>query len=831
MLNPAMAFQILLFFNINTYYALGKFVPTVAVKRNDVLTEVAFAETPTPNVGYIMVYDDDNNLKKSFLTIAGMFNQIEGNQYGPTKVVKCFQDSQGNTHLYANQSGAIPFDANLYPESLNRFVCHDQNGGYIPCEPERTRRVHWDWRSTEYPVTGARNVKRYLSAPRVYENETGVYLISEANSVQHLTANVLYGPVNRVTLLTSPVTQLIFGSELSISADLFVTVNDTESNLLEYKVFRYGTSVCRYIGYICCPTRNYLCKAYFSGYIKYLLILVACIICVSYLYPVLLTIALSIRFLRWFKRRVIPGKKGISKGMKLMALASVMNGMKIEACSEVSVISSTNSDCIQSGSTRMCEFHLHGILSIQHVYESACLNFKDPEGFDMSELQITYSHFDYVIGARSLYYTTRWEGYSTSIKRCYMAGGCPDSCDSIDVNDPTLSSEVISNPLLEWPGESSCSRTCGCAGCGCLLCDSACLFSRFSVMPRGSTIQVFEPILLTPQPWINIQYKNYSVTTKISGDPVVVGPFSITLVGNFDSSVGVFGDNKFITSQGDWYYGPANNLGEFDTGRIGDVQASHPISLVEPSVSEFKFGQNFAVPTQEGSWMKYTFPSVGASTIFDLPILPTNIGQGSVSRIGSSLLFSVPNSPAIEILITAPAGLKLTVDTTKVCLIFSIINGTGCYNCGQGFTLVIRARGTCGYGTARISLTDDVCFSGYSTAINVHSTDVEIKLPLTAQCAAISGTISSNDLDVTQQRIHFQFTAEQYTPNLNPDQPNTTIIPSKVLKDVWGWFDWFHFPNSQILSIALFLLGFVLLLIILYRLFIRLRVGRKQKRM
>ncbi|KHN83030.1 Envelope glycoprotein [Toxocara canis] len=157
------------------------------------------------------------------------------------------------------------------------------------------------------------------------------------------------------------------------------------------------------------------------------------------------------------------------------------------ACSISTLLQASQSSCLQyeNGSLE-CILTTSARLMVAPQGQQSCLLLKDMNSKPLGTLTIQLKKIALRCKKKSLYFTRSFQMAVASSKRCSAAGSCSgNKCTDITIDTKLPEFEKYVN---DAPGFTYCTESCGCAACGCFLCDSACLFYRTYARPTSEKI-------------------------------------------------------------------------------------------------------------------------------------------------------------------------------------------------------------------------------------------------------------------------------------------------------------------------------------------------------
>ncbi|KAI1717085.1 phlebovirus glycoprotein g2 domain-containing protein [Ditylenchus destructor] len=248
----------------------------------------------------------------------------------------------------------------------------------------------------------------------------------------------------------------------------------------------------------------------------------------------------------------------------------------VETCSKNYAFTALQKDCVQTVTKGLqCSFHHNTVMDISPGYD-ACLLLQDNNNATMSKVTVKIEELRAHCRAKSEYFTRSYAIKTTSMKRCAGTGSCKGlHCEHVQISDyVTEFDQKVNNA----PGHSYCAESCGCWGCGCFLCENACLYYRNYAVPTSR--KVYEvvscdvwPTEVTIRIIIEENGKPAQIFRKITQGNI---PFK---VGHFTLSVPIVSLPPLPVLGSQFLVGPqsilrvrASDGGQPIAGTIGDLQ-------------------------------------------------------------------------------------------------------------------------------------------------------------------------------------------------------------------------------------------------------------------
>jgi len=172
--------------------------------------------------------------------------------------------------------------------------------------------------------------------------------------------------------------------------------------------------------------------------------------------------------------------------------------------------------------------------TVRFAGDKICVGLKSDKDVALGYISVEFLSQETLLPLSLAYYTSNWEPVSNANKYCRYILGTGDNdhcgandCSSAHGTDPSLGG-AITGSSLAYPGRSVCVDSCGCAGCGCFSCDSACLYGRWSIKPVPSIweVHIIERVGEI-KTYGRICYKSVADETETCSDVYLSGMFSL----------------------------------------------------------------------------------------------------------------------------------------------------------------------------------------------------------------------------------------------------------------------------------------------------------------
>jgi len=421
--------------------------------------------------------------------------------------------------------------------------------------------------------------------------------------------------------------------------------------------------------------------------------------------------------------------------------------------------------CSASGSQLSCTTTFSALVGIPAPGLDSCLSFVTTAGEVMATMTIRYDQMFKVAPLSEMYVTSSFSGASQSHKSCshdFFCGDCasyngitdPIVCGAFPFGDPHC---LFDPNLANFPGISQCNAQCGCAGCNCFWCDSACVYSRAVLFPEPPYCTVYRPISinLRPQLIVNFTTNGESTITNvdvISLEQQVGSNFTLTVEGSLQGSDSFINDQRALLCQ-DGYAGLgfAALPNAPVAGGMGDIQYNSYNDLNPPVHAVFDPSIITSLYTSTVTNFNFHAPGMRVRSTFDS--FPTLRGSTLWSASGPNMI-GVDSNPG-QILMTVASLRDVTLRKTVNIVCPKIVSGniSGCYSCDQGATVYITAHSRCSDGPVVVTSTGDCIVDTPTVNIYVADTIVTIRvsssIPTPTCVISLTSTSFSDSISIT----------------------------------------------------------------------------------
>jgi hypothetical protein len=401
------------------------------------------------------------------------------------------------------------------------------------------------------------------------------------------------------------------------------------------------------------------------------------------------------------------------------------------ACSFGELIPVQLVNCLNNGTYTNCSTEISLIFSLTIPGESLCFSIVDANNNLWGTGQIIYEQLNAGYYTQLQYFTAPWNMEAEYTQRCYQAGNCPSDCSSSYPSDRTADNNLDDPLVINEPGFSGCQRGDSGWNHGCVYPSNICAYSGYGIYYNASShnyAAVFVPYDIYIEPVIKLVINDATgaliVNTDVTYASEIVTQEGFTFTLNLVSEsyypstssivVELEPDDTILA----YYIGGLSNTSPLNSptkGLFGDIQASSLNSLKAGGVNAFIFDPTMISESinNNGSTTFY-YQEIGFGQLVNMIPLPaTFLGelfnpvydvteQSLVVEITAGLNIAVRGS------VSTNQNVTLNKNTDIICPIMSFINVTGCYQCGQGFSMAIHAHSTCLSGLVVLSDNSDL---------------------------------------------------------------------------------------------------------------------------
>jgi len=411
-----------------------------------------------------------------------------------------------------------------------------------------------------------------------------------------------------------------------------------------------------------------------------------------------------------------------------LSIICCLSIMETNSCSEFTSFSVSAPSCIYSeDGTDTCSMTYSTRLSVSPIGQTSCLLVSDPTNKPLGSLTFQTNSVTLLCKKNSLYYIpSEVKVESESTHRCRHSGDCwNEHCENFSTNS-SLENWTKSKSKLGW---SKCSRSCGCAGCGCFLCAPSCLYYRvFYHNPSKGYAEVFD----CPQWAFEVSLKvstsllNHTQTEQIKlipGKRLNTMGFDISLVSVSIPPTPMLNKCFIKFSDGSIRMTECNRRGEYSVGKVGEIQCPTDIDARDLSTNCIGSQGLFVATPQDFSVIVETNTIDPFKVSVGVPL--STEGLSIYSEFG--LLYADVKELGMFEMQLNFQNYKLIAKSDKNMCYAKFIEVVGCYSCLSGSTVTLEVNTNFGSAKGFINCPDSNVqfpFSAYKTSKRI---DVNVK--------------------------------------------------------------------------------------------------------
>jgi hypothetical protein len=459
------------------------------------------------------------------------------------------------------------------------------------------------------------------------------------------------------------------------------------------------------------------------------------------------------RFLNDARRRALALREYVStnegQGLYTAVIMTACLFCVVDAqCSTSSFIPSTVGTCTVSGFNKTCVLTFDVTFDIPGIGQSTCLTLLDIADNQtvLGSGTIKFLANQATVTSNLLYYTYPWLGDYAEVFRCGGLGNC-QVCNM--TMEPTGNGEIQDSVILNNPGVTYCHATKSGFGTNCITADDGCVFVRYVFEPYGlyNFGMVNQPNYYSTNIFLamdlsdaagNVIYNSAFTISSTLGHSVIPG-IDILYNGEFSSPQTLFTD-QFVYDivSGVTYYVAASNPNGPVAGEIGEIQTPYPAAVAANSNSASLWAPTGMVvigENEQGGIMDLiTFSTPSYNKLTEYNKFPMNIGPNTWGAYATFAGSQYSYDLGVRSNLTDAGAVSLTLETTfpvtfvqtisRVCPQLTLGNVLGCYNCPQGFSVVMSAYSTCSAGPALVQNVLPAGATNLSTTVYTNSVNL-----------------------------------------------------------------------------------------------------------
>ena len=394
-----------------------------------------------------------------------------------------------------------------------------------------------------------------------------------------------------------------------------------------------------------------------------------------------------------------------SKKSTLMLLTLLMGITTTEACSEASILTASRSACsLDKNGITTCAMKETTRVNLVPHGQDTCLLMQEASGEPLGTIAIEVKDINLVCQYHSKFWTRDINMEVQSSKRCSGAGSCYGlKCGQV------VNTEFKIKELMEankWPGFTYCSASCGCAGCGCFYCTSACLFWRTYVESRSQKIyEIFEcpvwnfnvEIVVRIQRMNDVEQKTFQLQP---GKSVKWKQLKMSLLAISNPPVPIL-SKTFITDGKKTAMVATADEGQPVAGKIGNFQCKNE---EDAKKLKCKLAKDACKCQERETSVSCQCDDVNIEEVFEdmEKLLPIETEGIMLESSGNRLTASYQGIASMGLQMSLE-GMKLSAKVDKNMCTVEPIQLTGCYGCISGAKLTLECETDKGDAIAHVT--------------------------------------------------------------------------------------------------------------------------------
>nr|WPV71151.1 MAG: putative glycoprotein [Ips phenuiviral-like virus] len=364
----------------------------------------------------------------------------------------------------------------------------------------------------------------------------------------------------------------------------------------------------------------------------------------------------------------------------------------LESCTESKNLLISSKTC--TGLTEdTCQLNSQAVLTLNSASGASCLLYSDSNFKTRIVLIINHENPEFVCVKKSLYYTFMAKPTGQAYKVCAEREPCYSTACAIN-KDQSLPELGLKNETL---GLTGCVSSCGCAGCGCWSCSSACTYYRCSLTNLDKkTYEVYSCTDFELQ--LSFRYQLILDGKVIDESVAVIGPdrtyksqyFSLTLtsysIQNFLST-----NDCFLQDEENVYFRHCNQRDEYMQGRVGEIQCKSILDSAQADPKGCTMSPTLINPKISDQSVNCELNQVELGTPeYGLPL---TVGNGVLElNDKKQVSFKPKTNILLNVLIESKNVVIGKLTQTTKCVIESV-SLSGCFSCDSGAIIKIKAKG------------------------------------------------------------------------------------------------------------------------------------------
>lgn len=465
-------------------------------------------------------------------------------------------------------------------------------------------------------------------------------------------------------------------------------------------------------------------------------------------------------------------------------------------CIGTTTLISQITECLHTSENILsqCSINLNTQVVLPNIGAASCISFFDTKtNTPLGEIKVSLDSVKIKGHLSHQYFTSDWSILTSSSKYCSgTTTYCGSSaCELTSSDDDSM----LTGEATLYPGVVQCRSSCGCAGCGCISCADACLYSKYSFKPHGGAYRVLQIVGFSVIPILNISVTVAGQTSYLQnefvGDELEFGNFTFTNIGAISYPPIHFGDKGLVMNNTHAYIEEFCKLGDPCFGLPGDLQTEYH-NWVEGPQYYFSFPHELIPSLEQPNSISFDAPESGISIMRRLSSkFPFSQSEIFWTTNGVGLIGFDSNPPPIIFYINTPSDIEFKILVTKVCPILLNVKTNGCYSCNNGFSFVLSSKSSCDSGSVRISINTKNRITLFQNSVVITETEKNFTIPAQSMDRLISGeiTLSWGSINSTLQfngALSEPPLIQQHMINFTHSHFDTVPVDEQLISDWWN---------------------------------------------
>lgn len=390
-----------------------------------------------------------------------------------------------------------------------------------------------------------------------------------------------------------------------------------------------------------------------------------------------------------------------TKGLVLLAVISAAL-----ACDQGFPLSTSVTECITENSgKRTCSLNINTELTFTRLKDTTCITLLDElSSKAIGSIELKFDSFSETLIQERDYYTSRFGYDIRSISYCSSYSQCSE-CDTNGVK-PRL--DLFSQNSMNHPGKTFCRKVPRMNGCS--LFQGGCIWSRYALNPSYEIFSVDSINKIQYNAVLKVDFKGMGNNTQTTASlvkpftsiPYNGGKIQLTVSSVTSNSIEIFGTDKVIRSTNETWIQSTSLKNSPVYENIGDIQSSTPQLLSTLGTGNFIYDTSSVTRILHPDRDEFQMKGNGINNLDPAKKLPF-FRSGTYWHVDSDgVIRGIPEEEATLKVQFKTVGVELQFDSNSVCPTGTLVNATGCRNCGSGFSIAVKMKSSCLSGNTRV---------------------------------------------------------------------------------------------------------------------------------